>query len=66
MTRRIGALTAPVLAGVLLEAGWSPRSLFGLFALPLLLAAGSVAAIMLAPRRHAAIVRAAPSSVRPS
>jgi benzoate transport len=62
---RIGALTAPVLAGVLLEVGWSPRSLFGLFALPLLVAAGAIAAITLRPRRRSPAVPATPAPIGP-
>ncbi|MTD54302.1 MFS transporter [Amycolatopsis pithecellobii] len=36
---RVGALTAPALAGVLLDHSWSPRSLFGLLVVPLVVAA---------------------------
>lgn len=63
---RVGALTAPVLAGVLLEAGWTPRSLFGLFALPLLVAAAAVAAITPLPRRRSPAAPASPAPIGPS
>jgi MFS family permease len=62
---RVGALTAPVLAGVLLEAGWTPRSLFGLFALPLVVAAGAIAVVTFAPGNRVRVERLAPASVPP-
>jgi benzoate transport len=63
---RIGALTAPMLAGVLLEAGWTPRSLFGLFALPLVIAAGAIAVVTYAPRHRVPVERLVPASVPPA
>lgn len=35
---RIGAILAPIVAGVLVDAGWTGADLFGLFAIPLFLA----------------------------
>lgn len=42
---RIGAIVTPLLAGVLVDAGWSGVGLFELFAIPLLLAALGMAAL---------------------
>ncbi|PXY23762.1 MFS transporter [Prauserella coralliicola] len=39
---RVGALTAPMLAGLLLDNSWSPRSLFGFLVVPLVAAAVAV------------------------
>jgi benzoate transport len=39
---RVGALTAPVVAGVLLDKAWSPESLFGAIAWPMVAAAIAV------------------------
>ena len=39
---RFGAILAPLTAGVLLDRGWSPPSLYYAFALPLLVAIGTV------------------------
>lgn len=39
---RIGAIAAPLAAGLLLDGGWRPASLYYVFALPLLLAAAAV------------------------
>lgn len=39
---RIGAIIAPVIVGVLIDAGWHTSHLYYLFALPLLAAAGAV------------------------
>ncbi|MFD2471755.1 MFS transporter [Amycolatopsis silviterrae] len=47
---RVGALTAPMLAGLLLDHSWSPRSLFGLLVVPLAAAAVAVFVIT-APMR---------------
>ncbi|GAA3793260.1 MULTISPECIES: MFS transporter [Amycolatopsis] len=55
---RIGALTAPVLAGLLLDNSWSPRSLFGLLVVPLVAAAVAVFVITV-PRRTARTTTAA-------
>ncbi|MEU0513011.1 MFS transporter [Amycolatopsis sp. NPDC006125] len=55
---RIGALTAPVLAGLLLDNSWSPRSLFGLLVVPLVAAAVAVLVITV-PRRTARTTTAA-------
>ncbi|MEV0051535.1 MFS transporter [Saccharopolyspora shandongensis] len=49
---RVGALTAPALAGLLLDNSWSPRSLFGLLVVPLVAAAVAVFVITV-PRRPA-------------
>jgi len=43
---RIGALVAPVVAGVLLDTGWRPDALFQLVAWPMLVAAGAVLLIV--------------------
>lgn len=42
---RIGAIVSPLLAGVLVDAGWSPSSLFVLFAVPLVLGALAIIAL---------------------
>ncbi|GHF19140.1 MFS transporter [Amycolatopsis deserti] len=55
---RLGALTAPVLAGLLLDNSWSPRSLFGLLVVPLVAAAVAVFVITV-PRRTARTTTAA-------
>lgn len=39
---RFGAILAPITAGVLLDRGWSPPNLYYAFAVPLLIAIGSV------------------------
>jgi hypothetical protein len=39
---RFGAILAPLTAGVLLDRGWTPPSLYYAFALPLLVAIGTV------------------------
>lgn len=54
---RLGAIVAPVLAGVLVEIGWSGRGLFGLFALPLVLAAGAIAGLTVLGRGRSAIAQ---------
>lgn len=41
---RLGAILAPLTAGILLDGGWSPSSLYYAFALPLVLAAAAVLA----------------------
>ena len=41
---RIGAIVAPFMAGLLLDGGWSPASLYYVFALPLVAAALAVLA----------------------
>ena len=52
---RVGAIVAPLVAGALVDAGWSGRSLFGLFAVPLAVAALAVAGVTrLGTRRDAA------------
>jgi MFS family permease len=43
---RIGALIAPVVAGVLLDTGWRPNALFQVVAWPMLVAAGAVVLIV--------------------
>ncbi|MET7990751.1 MFS transporter [Amycolatopsis sp. NPDC005232] len=43
---RLGAVLAPLLAGVLLEAGWAPGSMFRIFAIPGVI--GALATILLA------------------
>jgi benzoate transport len=63
---RVGALTAPVLAGVLLQAGWTPRALFGLFALPLVAAAAAVAVITLGPGRRLTVGSTATAMAPPA
>ena len=35
---RIGAVIAPIAAGALLDQAWSPSTIYGLFAVPLLIA----------------------------
>ncbi|MFC7657187.1 MFS transporter [Pseudonocardia benzenivorans] len=42
---RVGAIVAPLVAGALVDAGWSGRGLFGLFAVPLAVAAVAVAGV---------------------
>lgn len=42
---RIGAILAPIVAGLLIDLSWTPASLFLLFAVPLVLGAIAVAAI---------------------
>lgn len=42
---RIGAIVAPTMAGLLLDGGWQPASLYYVFALPLVVAALAVMAI---------------------
>lgn len=42
---RIGAILAPIIAGVLLDRGWSPPHLYYAFALPLLIAIVMVLAL---------------------
>lgn len=42
---RVGAILAPILAGLLIDLSWTPSSLFLLFAVPLALGAIAVAAI---------------------
>ncbi|WP_413105604.1 hypothetical protein [Streptomyces sp. Inha503] len=59
-TARVGALTAPVLAGVLLGPGWSPWSLLGL--LPLLVAAAD-AVVAFTPISQRPAVAAAGSTI---
>lgn len=39
---RIGAIVAPTMAGLLLDGGWQPASLYYVFALPLVVAALAV------------------------
>ncbi|MEU5850905.1 MFS transporter [Saccharopolyspora shandongensis] len=53
---RVGALTAPALAGLLLDNSWSPRSLFGLLVVPLVAVAVFVITV---PRRPARTVTTA-------
>ncbi len=48
---RLGAFSAPALAGLLLDHGWSARSLFGLLVLPLVLVAALIAVIVSSGRR---------------
>ncbi|MGV9798131.1 MFS transporter [Mycobacterium sp. NPDC003449] len=47
---RIGALTAPILAGVLLDDAWSPESLFRLLAWPMV--AAGLAVLLMTTRKH--------------
>jgi len=42
---RLGAILAPVIAGVLLDSGWSPPNLYYAFAIPLVAAMITVLAI---------------------
>lgn len=42
---RMGAILAPLTAGVLLDRGWAPPQLYYVFAIPLLLAVAAVLAI---------------------
>lgn len=51
---RIGALTAPVLAGVLLDNAWSPESLFRVLAWPMVAAALAVLVMTARARTNAA------------
>jgi benzoate transport len=46
---RLGAILAPLTAGVLLDGGWTPPHLYYAFALPLL---GAMAAVLALGRRH--------------
>ena len=48
---RLGAIVAPLVAGALVEAGWSARDLFALFAVPLLVAAAAIAGVARMGRR---------------
>lgn len=42
---RLGAIASPILAGILVDLGWTPPALFALFALPTVLAAFAVLAM---------------------
>lgn len=42
---RLGAIASPVLAGILVDHGWTPSALFALFAVPMVLAALAVLAM---------------------
>lgn len=42
---RVGAILAPIVAGILIDLSWTPASLFVLFAVPLVLGAVAVAAM---------------------
>lgn len=48
---RLASISAPILVGVLLEAGRDPEDLFFIFAVPLILGAACVLAILLSVRR---------------
>ncbi|GAA2851157.1 MFS transporter [Pseudonocardia halophobica] len=39
---RLGAISSPILVGLLVDRGWTPAALFGLLAIPTVLAAGAV------------------------
>jgi benzoate transport len=47
---RVGAILSPLTVGVLVDGGWSPSTLYLLFALPLLLAAGACVALRVGRR----------------
>jgi hypothetical protein len=55
---RIGAILAPLIAGMLLDGGWQPGSLYYAYALPLVAGALAVAAI--------GTGRAVPGKTRPA
>lgn len=44
---RVGAILSPILAGVLIDAGWTPPSLYLLFAVPLVLGGIAIVALRL-------------------
>ena len=48
---RVGAIVAPLVAGALVDAGWSGRGLFGLFVVPLVVAAVAIAGVAVVGRR---------------
>ncbi|MHA6784661.1 MFS transporter [Pseudonocardia saturnea] len=48
---RLGAIVAPLVAGVLVDAGWSARGLFALFAIPLVVAAVAITGVARMGRR---------------
>lgn len=50
---RLGAIAAPIIAGVLVDAGAGPRELFGYFSIPLLVAA--IAIVVVGRMRPAAV-----------
>ncbi|WP_223622873.1 MFS transporter [Microbacterium sp. EST19A] len=50
---RIGAIISPILAGVLIDRGWTAPSLYMLFALPLVLGGIAIVALRLRPREEA-------------
>ncbi|WAM20082.1 MFS transporter [Rhodococcus sp. JS3073] len=56
---RIGALTAPILAGVLLDSSWSPRSLFGLLVVPMIAAAIVVLVVTVPTQERTPVTEAA-------
>lgn len=53
---RIGAIVSPIVAGALLDAGWSATQLYVLVAVAFLCAAGIVSAVHFSPRATPAIV----------
>ncbi|MDV3130248.1 aromatic acid/H+ symport family MFS transporter [Mycobacterium sp. 21AC1] len=59
---RVGALTAPILAGVLLDNGWSPASLFRMLAWPMVAAALAVLLMAARARTNAAPSQPAPAA----
>lgn len=52
---RIGAIVSPTVAGVLLDAGWQPLHLYGVFAVVFVLAAACLLLLRPAPQRQAAL-----------
>jgi MFS family permease len=58
---RIGALTAPILAGVLLDNAWSPESLFRMLAWPMVAAALAVLLMTAHTRKNAASLQPLPA-----
>lgn len=58
---RLGAVLAPLIAGFLLQAGWTPGSMFQVFAIPAVL--GAAATILLT--RFERTTRDAPAEPRP-
>ncbi|GGF15817.1 MFS transporter [Subtercola lobariae] len=61
---RIGAIISPILAGVLIDGGWSAPSLYLLFAVPLILGGLAIVALKL-PKRPALVVGADDAELAP-
>ena len=63
---RIGAIISPILAGVLIDRGWTAPSLYMLFAVPLVLGAVAVAFLRRAPQASSVETEGAGESSEPT